>query len=44
MNRDVTPIIVPPITSLYFGGDNSLEHVVDEVRTDWYQKCVLAGP
>ena len=44
VERDVTPMIVPSIKALYFGGDNYLEHVVDEVRTDWYQQCVLAGP
>ena len=45
MHRDITPMIVPPITSLYFGGKNNrLEHVVDEVNTDWYQNCILAGP
>lgn len=44
VNRDVTPMIMPPITSLYFGGDNSLEHVIDEVNADWYDQCVLEGP
>lgn len=44
VNRDVTPMIIPSITSLYFGGDNSLEHVVDEVNVDWYSQCVLEGP
>jgi hypothetical protein len=44
VNRDVTPMIIPSITSLYFGGDNSLEHVVDEVNADWYSYCVLEGP
>lgn len=44
VNRDVTPMIIPPITSLYFGGDNRVEHVVDEVRTDWYNNLVLEGP
>lgn len=44
VNRDVTPMIMPSITSLYFGGDSSLEHVVDEVNADWYDQCVLEGP
>lgn len=46
VNRDVTPMIVPPVTSLYLGaGDNShLEHVVDEVGTDWHKNCILEGP
>lgn len=26
------------------GGDNSLEHVTDEVNADWYDQCVLEGP
>lgn len=34
VNRDVTPIIIPSIASLYFGGDDSLEHVIDEVNAD----------
>ncbi len=42
--RDVTPMIIPSIISLYFGGDNSLEHVVDEVNADWYRQCVIEGP
>ena len=44
VNRDVTPIIVPSITSLYFGGDDSLKHVIDEVNAGWYEQCVLEGP
>ena len=44
VNRDITPIIIPSITSLYFGGDSDLEHVVDEVNADWYSQCVLIGP
>lgn len=44
VNRDITPLIVPSIPSLYFGGDNSLKHVIDEVNVDWNQQCVLTGP
>lgn len=44
MNRDVTPIIIPSITSLYFGRDNSLEHLIDELNADWYEQCILEGP
>lgn len=44
VNRDITPLIIPPITSLYFDGDSNLEHVVDEVNADWYGQCVLEGP
>lgn len=44
MNRDITPMIVPPITSLCFDGNSNLEHVVDEVNADWYDQCVLEGP
>ncbi|KAI9781826.1 MAG: hypothetical protein M1816_002176 [Peltula sp. TS41687] len=44
VNRDVTPMIVPPLRSLYLSGDSHLEHVVDEVNADWYQQCVLEGP
>lgn len=44
VNRDVTPMLVPPITALYLDGANHLEHVVDEVNADWDERCVLAGP
>ena len=44
INRDVTPMILPPIMSLFLGGDTHLEHVVDEVNADWYEQCVLEGP
>lgn len=44
VNRDVTPLIIPSVTSLYFGGDSSLEHVIDEVNATWYDQCVLEGP
>lgn len=44
VNRDVTPMLVPPIMALYLHGANHLEHVVDEVNTDWDERCVLAGP
>ncbi|MCJ1464204.1 hypothetical protein MMC07_002817 [Pseudocyphellaria aurata] len=44
VTRYITPMIIPSIMSLYFGGDNSLEHVVDEVNTEWYAQCVLEGP
>lgn len=44
VNRDVTSMIIPSITSLYFGGDKSLEHVIDEINADWYEQCILEGP
>ena len=44
VNRDITPMIVPPIISLYFDSKSNLEHVVDEVNADWYSQCVLEGP
>ncbi|MCJ1462015.1 hypothetical protein MMC07_000615 [Pseudocyphellaria aurata] len=44
VNRDVTPILIPSITSLYFGGDDSLEHVIDEVNEMWCSQCFLEGP
>ena len=44
VNRDITPMIVPLIASLYFDGDSDLEHVVDEVNADWYSQCILEGP
>lgn len=37
-------MIIPSITSLYFGGDNSLQHIIDKVNPDWYDNCVLEGP
>lgn len=42
--RDITSLIITPITSLYLSGEEYLEHVVDEVNADWYQQCVLEGP
>ena len=44
VNRDVTPIIIPPTLSLYLHGDSAIEHVIDEVNADWMETCVLAGP
>ncbi|MCJ1358969.1 MAG: hypothetical protein MMC33_008969 [Icmadophila ericetorum] len=45
VNRDVTPLIVPPIKSLYLkDGGNRLEHFNDEVNTQWHESWVLAGP
>lgn len=44
VSRDVTPIIIPPIKYLVFGGDSSLEHVIDEVNADWHGQCVIEGP
>jgi hypothetical protein len=34
VNRDVTPMIIPSITSLYFSEDNSLKHIINEVNAD----------
>jgi len=44
VNRDVTPMVIPPTISLYLHGDSTMEHVVDEVNADWMATCVLAGP
>ena len=45
VNRDVTPLIVPPIKSLYLkDGANQFEHFTDEVNTQWHESWVLAGP
>ena len=45
VNRDVTPLIVPPIKSLYLkDGVNQFEHFTDEVNTQWHESWVLAGP
>lgn len=45
VSRDVTPLIVPPIKSLYIkDGVNHLEHITDEVNTQWHGSWVLAGP
>lgn len=45
VSRDVTPLIVPPIKSLYLkDGVNHLEHFTDEVNTQWHGSWVLAGP
>ncbi|MCJ1400079.1 hypothetical protein MMC11_003282 [Xylographa trunciseda] len=45
VNRDVTPLIVPPIKSLYLKdrGDQ-FGHLTDEVNTQWHESWVLAGP
>ena len=39
VSRDVTPLIVPPIKSLYLTGDagNQFEHLTDEVKTLWHE-------
>ena len=45
INRDVTPLIVPPIKALYLkNGVNQFEHFTDEVSTQWHKSWVLAGP
>lgn len=45
VNRDVTPLIVPPIKSLYLkAGVTQFEHFTDEVNTQWHESWVLAGP
>ncbi|KAL9126206.1 MAG: hypothetical protein Q9217_004713 [Psora testacea] len=44
VQRDVTPLIIPPIRLLYYRGASYLKHVDDEVNADWYSYCVLAGP
>ena len=51
VNRDVTPLIVPPLKSLYLkdgvklqDGVNPFEHLSDEVNTQWHESWVLAGP
>lgn len=50
VSRDVTPLIVPPIKSLYLKdgvkqyGVKQFEHFTDEVNTQWHGSWVLAGP
>ncbi|MCJ1386672.1 hypothetical protein MMC17_009798 [Xylographa soralifera] len=45
VNRDVTPLIVPPIKSLHLKeGGNHFEHLTDEVNTQWHESWVLTGP
>ena len=45
VNRDITPLIVPPIKSLYLkDGVDQFEHLTDEVNTQWHETWVLAGP
>ena len=45
VSRDVTPLIVPPIKSLYIkDGVNHFGHFTDEVNTQWHGSWVLAGP
>ena len=45
VNRNVTPLILPPIISLYLkDGGNQFEHLTEEVTTQWYESWVLAGP
>ena len=45
VNRDVTPLIVPPIKSLYLkDGKDKFGCLTDEVNTQWYETWVLAGP
>lgn len=51
VQRDVTPLIVPPLKSLYLkyeanlsDGVNPFESLADEVNTQWHESWVLAGP
>ncbi len=45
VNQDVTPLIVPPIKSLYLkDGVNQFEHFNDEVNMQWHGGLTLAGP
>ncbi|KAI9841853.1 MAG: hypothetical protein M1837_000323 [Sclerophora amabilis] len=44
VNRYITPLMIPSIRLSYYCGASHLEHVVDEVNTDWYVQCVLEGP
>ena len=45
VNRNVTPLILPPIISLHLkNGGNQFEHLAEEVTTQWYESWVLAGP
>lgn len=45
VNRDVTPLIVPPIKSFYLkDGANQFEHFTDEVSTQWRGSWIIAGP
>lgn len=45
IHRDVTPLIVPPIKSLYLkDGVNQFEHFTDEIDTQWHESWILAGP
>ena len=45
VNRDITPLIVPPIKSLYLKdrGDK-FGYLTDEINTQWHQSWVLVGP
>ena len=45
VKREVTPLIIPPIKSLYFkfGGDK-FGNLTDEVDKQWHESWVLAGP
>lgn len=43
-NRDITPILVPPIIAMRTHSEKHLEHVVDEVNADWNMTYILAGP
>lgn len=44
VNREITPLIIPSLRHLYYGGANDLEHVVDEINAGWYDQCMLEGP
>jgi hypothetical protein len=47
VNRDVTPLILPPIKLLYLKNkdkENQFQHFTDEVNTQWHESWVLAGP
>ena len=45
VNRDITPLIVPPIKLLYFKDEvNQFQLVTDEINTQWYENWVLTEP
>ena len=45
VNRNITPLILPPIISLFLKDEQKwFEHLNDEVNTQWYESWVLMGP
>ena len=44
VNRDITPLLVPSAEILHIRNITNLEHVIEEISTEWTQCSVIYGP